>query len=280
MVKVSFVLSVLNGGDTLPDALESALGQTMENFELITVDDGSTDNSLDILNLYAKRDSRVKVLSNPQNIGIVNSLNRAISFATGSFIARLDHDDFSISTRLEHQLKIMDDYPDVGVVSCYVDLLFNQDVDVSIRNETLEYERRRRRLAQEPENLRLALPKHNVFHHGEVVFRKSIWQSVGGYRPFMTMAEDYDLWLRMSMCTQFYVVPEVLYVRRFSKANATVVYSDMMQFVANLARECYNIRLANQRDDDYALSQFITYLKNHNLTDRFSRYLEFPDNIF
>lgn len=274
MVKASFVLSVFNGADTLADALESALAQTMGHFELIAIDDGSTDDSFAVLNLYASRDSRVTVLRNTHNIGIANSLNRAIHIAKSPYIARLDHDDINISTRLEQQIKVLDDDPQIGVVSCFVHPLFSQDASTSARNKVAEFERRRRDLAPDPEKLHLALLDHNVFHHGEVVYRRSLWQQVGGYRPALTMAEDYDLWLRMSAYTTFHIVPQTLYIRRFGKTNTTRVYSDMMRFAANLARECHNLRVANKSDVEYAHSQFIAFLAEHNLMHQFAHYVD------
>jgi glycosyltransferase involved in cell wall biosynthesis len=276
MTKASFVLSVFNGADTLADALESALAQTMEDFEFIAIDDGSTDDSFAILALYANRDSRITVLRNAHNIGIVNSLNRAIGTATSPLIARLDHDDITTSTRLEQQLRVMDENPEIGVVSCYVDLLFGPEVSDSHRSGISAFEMQRRRLARDAESLRLALPQHNVFHHGEVMYRKSLWQKVGGYRPALTMAEDYDLWLRMSAHTKFHVVPQVLYIRRITKSNATIAYSDMMHFVANLARECHDLRMTNHSDAEYARSRFMAYLAEHNLVSQFAHYVNSP----
>lgn len=106
------------------------------------------------------------------------------------------------------------------------------------------------------------------------MYRKSLWQQVGGYRPFLTMAEDYDLWLRMSLHTEFYVVPQALYIRRIGKSNATIAHSDMTRFVANLARECHDLRLANQSDAEYAHTQFMAYLAEHNLIDQFAHYVD------
>jgi glycosyltransferase involved in cell wall biosynthesis len=274
MVKASFVLSVFNGVDTLADALESALAQTMRDFELVAIDDGSTDDSFAVLNLYASRDSRITVLRNTHNIGVANSLNRAIHIARSSYIARLDHDDINISTRLEQQIKVLDDNPQIGVVSCFVDPLFSQDASTSARTKVAEFERRRRNLAHDPEKLCPALLNHNIFHHGEVVYRRSLWQQVGGYRPAFTMAEDYDLWLRMSAYTTFHIIPQTLYIRRFGKTNTTRVYSDMMRFAANLARECHALRIANHSDEEYARSQFMAFLAEHDLMHQFAHYID------
>ena len=274
MVKASFVLSVFNGAETLADALESALTQTMTNFELIAIDDGSTDESLAILNQYASIDDRVKVLRNSSNIGIVNSLNRAIDTVRSLYIARLDHDDINVSTRLEQQIEILDNHPEIGVVSCYVDMLFTQDVPISKRHGIEAFESHRRILAQDQEKLDLALLENNIFHHGEVMYRKELWKQVGGYRPFLTMAEDYDLWLHMSTYTKFHIIPQTLYIRRFGKSNETIQYPHMMHFVAKLARKCHDLRLAHQDDADYARSQFTSFLEQNNLLHKFAHYVD------
>lgn len=112
---VSVVLPVYNGGDFLADAIESILGQTFQEFELVAVDDGSTDESSLILKKYAERDSRVRVISRG-NKGLPVTLNEAVDAARGEFIARMDQDDVSLPDRLGRQYDFMRDHPDVVVL--------------------------------------------------------------------------------------------------------------------------------------------------------------------
>ncbi|WP_145949541.1 glycosyltransferase family A protein [Paenibacillus sp. Y412MC10] len=275
MVKVSFILTVYNGEEMLSDAIESVLIQSFPDFELIATDDGSTDNTFAILEHYAKTDRRIIALQNTSNIGVANSLNRAIQHSTGQYIARIDHDDINIGTRLEQQIGFLDDNPDVGVVSCFVDPLFNLETDSETRKGVIEFERRRRELARDPEKIKMALRQSNVFHHGEVVYRKSLWDRVGGYRPELSMAEDYDLWLRLSTYTNFHIIPQTLYLRRFNNANTTQIYSNMMWFATKLAQECFELReYGKQSDDEYARKQFLSYINDDEGLKHFSKYLE------
>jgi len=273
MPDVSIVLSVYNGNETLADALETALGQTFDNFELIAIDDASSDDSLSTLNVYAKRDQRVRILRNTQNRGLSNSLNRAIAAAQGSIIMRMDQDDISLSTRLEKQYSVMTKHPEVGLVSCYVDPLYSSDADGPIRAGVAKFEARRREMMKHSSDIVDKLLIHNVFHHGEVLFRKQIWKLVGGYRPECAMSEDYDLWLRFIGHSQFYILPDILYIRRFGNTNTSHAYEKLQIFTAELARKCYHLRKHGEDDREYVRDQFIGFVSEQGLLDRFMPHL-------
>jgi len=104
---ISVIMPVYNGDNYLREALDSILGQTFENFELIIVDDGSNDGSSEIITSY--RDPRIKVIRNPLNLGLVEALNVAIQSSVGRYIARHDCDDISHPDRLSMQYLIMEE---------------------------------------------------------------------------------------------------------------------------------------------------------------------------
>lgn len=107
-MKLSVVMGGYNEENLLNNSIESILNQSYKEFEFISIDDGSTDNSLEIIKEYAKRDKRIKVIKNPLNIGLTKSLNKGIRIAQGEFIARQDAHDFSLPHRLEKQLKFLE----------------------------------------------------------------------------------------------------------------------------------------------------------------------------
>ena len=118
--RVSVILPVRDAEKTLASAIESILGQTEKNFELLLVDDGSTDASPRILKEFAVSDGRIRVFSNA-NRGIVEALNLGLSEAKSPFLARMDADDVSLPDRLKCQCDFLDANPEVGLVACLVE---------------------------------------------------------------------------------------------------------------------------------------------------------------
>lgn len=114
--KISVVMSTYNREQSIAGAVESILNQTMKDFELIVVNDGSTDKTQEILEGYAKKDKRVVILKNEKNMGLVAGLNKGLAAARGKYIARMDDDDKSLPFRLERQLLAMDTYPHIAIL--------------------------------------------------------------------------------------------------------------------------------------------------------------------
>lgn len=114
--KISVVLSTYNRAKSLSFAVESILDQTFKDFEFIIIDDGSTDNSWEVIQSYAQQDSRIIPLKNKSNKGLVYSLNRGLDKARGEYIARMDDDDSSVPFRFERQVQAMDNNPDIIVL--------------------------------------------------------------------------------------------------------------------------------------------------------------------
>ena len=111
--KISLIMSVYNGEDYLVEAIESVLNQTFKEFELIVINDCSTDSTGEILNRFAELDKRVKVHTNEVNLRLPSSLNKAITLAQGKYIARMDADDICLPERLEKQYNFMENNPSV-----------------------------------------------------------------------------------------------------------------------------------------------------------------------
>lgn len=113
---ISVLLPVCNGENFLAQAIQSILEQTIKSFELICINDGSTDKTAAILSKFAKKDKRIKILTNPKNIGMAASLNRALKLAKGKYIARMDSDDISLPNRFEKQIELLKSNPKLVAV--------------------------------------------------------------------------------------------------------------------------------------------------------------------
>lgn len=179
---VSVIMSVYNGEKYLKEAIDSILGQTYGNFELIIIDDGSTDRSRDIINSYSDR--RIRLIVNEANIGLTRSLNRALEHACGEFIARHDSDDVSMPERFERQVAYLKSHPDVAVVGTGAHI-----IDESGRMTSK---------LTAAENADSDISNSNTLIHSTVMFRKSVITGLGGYDVTFRYAQDYDLWLRVS----------------------------------------------------------------------------------
>jgi len=183
---ISVVMPVYNCAKYVREAIESILNQTYQDFEFIIVNDGSTDNTQGILNEYANKDKRIKLI-NQSNQGIVLALNNGLSHAKGEWIARLDADDIAMPERLEQQLDYVKKRPEVVLLgSGYI-------VIDQYGNEIKKY----RYPSNHKDIIRQIEVGNSPFPHSSAFFRKSITQEVGLYRNRLNGAEDCDLWLRI-----------------------------------------------------------------------------------
>jgi len=187
--KVSVVMPVRNAAGTLPVALESVRRQTFADWELVAVDDGSTDQTAGILASAARADRRIRVFSQ-QAFGIAEALQRGCAAARGEFVARLDADDWSPPERLRRQLEFFERHPQLGVVSSLVRHGGDQTVQagyaahVAWINSLLT-----------PGDIALRRFVESPVAHPSVMFRRALLQQYGGYQSG-DFPEDYELWLR------------------------------------------------------------------------------------
>ena len=183
---ISVVMSVFNGQAFLAEAIESVLGQTFRDFELLIIDDGSTDGTAEILSAFAQRDRRIRIVSHP-NKGRAQSLNIGINLAAGKYIARMDADDVALATRFEEQVEFMNEHPDIVVLGGAVEL-------IDTKGQVLHTVRR----PLEDAEIRVAMLSYSPLYHPAVMMRKEAVVAVGGYREALLDADDYDLWLRIA----------------------------------------------------------------------------------
>jgi glycosyltransferase involved in cell wall biosynthesis len=184
---VSVILPVYNGAQYLPKAIDSILTQSFPGFELIIVNDGSADNSEQVIKAYT--DPRIIYIANDRNRGLVYSLNKAIEQSRGKYIARMDSDDVCLEERLALQKKWLDENTGADVVACTVQFIDEKDQPAGIWPTDLA--------TTSPESIRKMLPRQNCVTHPSVMIRAEILKAYR-YRTYQKNIEDYDLWLRMT----------------------------------------------------------------------------------
>lgn len=202
--RVSVLLPAWNAAANLPLALDSLLAQRLGDFEVLAVDDGSTDRTPDILREYARRDVRIRPLHIPHG-GIVAALNTGLAEARGEYVARMDADDLCAPLRLERQAALLDARPDLGLASCLVAF----GGDRASRGGYGHYVDWINSLVSH-EDIFLHRFAESPLAHPSVMFRRALAERLGGYRqgPF---PEDYDLWLRwLAAGVRMEKVPEFL----------------------------------------------------------------------
>lgn len=180
---ISVILPVYNASRFLAEAIESILSQTFTDFELIIINDGSTDDSQTIIDQFT--DKRIRVFQKP-NTGLIHTLNLGVSYSRANWIARMDADDISSPIRFEEQIKyIKDEVAVIGSQAFFIDengkVYGNTKLPVT-HNEILS---------------KLINQVSNIIHPS-VIINKKMLEKVGGYDSKMQVAEDYDLWLRIS----------------------------------------------------------------------------------
>ncbi|MCD4749513.1 MAG: glycosyltransferase [Thermoanaerobaculales bacterium] len=187
---MSILLPVFNAAASLEACLQSLARQTLREFEIVVVDDGSSDASTEILKRWKARESRLRLIRQPHE-GLIPALNHGLGLCRAPLVARMDADDIAHPKRLERQVTLLDDRPGVAVVSCLVKCFPRREVAQGFRL----YEEWINGLTSHDDMARELFVESPVAHPS-VVFRKEPVQRLGGYRD-CAWPEDYDLWLRL-----------------------------------------------------------------------------------
>ena len=188
---VSVLLPVFNGETYLEACLSSLSTQSLREFEIVTVDDGSTDSSPEILASWSRKEPRLRVIRQTHG-GLVAALNAGLERCAGDLIARMDADDLAHPERLELQQQALAAQPEIDVLACRVTHFAEEEVGIGFR----VYEHWLNSLLDD-EAIRRDLFIESPLPHPSVMVRKSVLQGVGGYRD-VGWPEDYDLWLRLA----------------------------------------------------------------------------------
>ncbi|MCQ6265561.1 glycosyltransferase [Fictibacillus sp. WQ 8-8] len=233
---VSVVMPVYNGEAFLMESVDSVLNQTYKHFELIVVNDGSTDRTKDILS--SLNDDRIKSIHLEKNGGAANALNIGIKEAKGDWIAIQDADDISLPNKLEEQIRYICEHPDATAVGSLIECISGH-AEVPMRNLQIEATRNHLSSKEHIHAYRFYL---NPFCHGSVLFSKSIFNQIGGYDPQYKICYDYDLWLRMLELNPIHKIPIVLYQYRvhsgsISRKNQQTINEDWLVASKHLKKQ-------------------------------------------
>ena len=240
MPQVTVLLPVHNGEEYLEQAIASVLAQSFRDFEVLIINDGSTDRTQSIIDAF--NDGRIRCIRHKTNRRLIAVLNEGLDLATAPYVARMDADDICHPRRLELQHRFLEDHPDVGVVGSAVRSIS----DGTGRGPIY-------RFPEQHEVIEWALAFLCPLVHPSVMMRRDLVLSVGGYAPSALHVEDYDLWERMSRYTRFANLPDVLLGLR--KHGSSITSREAMLHVKNVAvvaARCLSARLGRAVSTDAA----------------------------
>ncbi|HEX8038542.1 MAG TPA: glycosyltransferase, partial [Chryseosolibacter sp.] len=251
--RVTVLMPVYNGERHLREAIDSILIQTFKPFELLIIDDGSTDRSASIIASY--RDPRIRCIRNERNLGITAALNKGIALASCELIARMDADDISHPQRLQKQFGYMKRNPRCALLSTWARV-------VSEDNQFIRLERYRSNFYY------YNLTFECWIYHPTVMFRKAAVQQIGMYR--MPYSEDYDLFWRMSTSFLIGNLPEALLDYRVSSTSLNSVLKKNEYDQANEQNVLRNIRY--YLGEDFQISHAALECLRHNFRPLLAQY--------
>lgn len=229
--RVTVLMPVYNGERYIEEAIQSILAQTLTDFELLIVEDGSTDRSPALIAGF--EDARIRVIANPGNCGLVASLNTGLNQALGTYVARMDCDDVSFPERLARQVAYLDAHPEVGLCGSWFE---------RHREGVVE----RVRPATDDADIRFWLLFKTVFLHSSVMLRRALFVARGlRYTDAHPHAEDYALWVQASRFMRLANVPDYLVAYRCHPDNTSSRHPARQQLSADEVTAGY-LRLLDQ----------------------------------
>ncbi|MBU1046181.1 glycosyltransferase [Patescibacteria group bacterium] len=262
--KITVLMPVFNGEKYLKEAIESVLNQTFTNFEFLIINDGSTDSTEKIIKSYS--DSRIKLINNKKNIGVIRSLNKGLSLSKGEYIARMDADDISLPKRLEIQVEFMDKNPQIGIAGAWAKIIGEKKIRCSkpIVNQ---------------EKIKIALLFKCPMIHPSVIIRKNfLVKNNLNYNIKYKHAEDYDLWTRAIKYFPITNIKKTLIQYRIHDSNISKTQSNNQNETATQIRVRQlkeNLKI-NPTDEDITIHENIYKPESHEIKD----FLENEENWF
>lgn len=240
--QISVIIPVYNASPFLKESIKSILNQSFSNFELIILNDKSTDNSLDIIKELQSKDSRIIIIDKLENVGPANLRNEGINAAKANFIALMDADDISLPTRFEKQLKVLENNPEIGVCGTWF-TFFGSTKNKLIKHNT------------DHDAIKVSFLHSCNIGNPTVMFKKEILDDLKFDNEYVP-AEDYDLWSRLLSKTKFFNIPESLLNYRLHDNNISKTKID------NISRSVKKIKINQLRhlDIDASDSKIEFYL--------------------
>ncbi len=245
--KISVLLPTYNGSNFIDKAIKSVLDQTFTDFEIIIINDGSTDNTLEKISKYSLLDNRIMIINNEINLGIQKSLNKGLFIAKGEYIARIDSDDIWIDKdKLKKQFNFLEknkDYVLIGTGAICTDekgniikKYYKKETDKEIRKTILGY---------------------NCFIHSSVIFKKEVAIKIGGYSENIEErhVEDYDLWLKLGSLGKMYNIKS--YCVQYTIRENSISNKNQKEQLKK------TIRTSNKYIKYYPQNKFINLFRNY-----------------
>lgn len=256
--KITVLMPVYNGEKYLKPAIESIMSQTYGDFEFIIINDGSTDETANIVLKY--NDSRIKFINDSENIGYTPRLNHGIAAAKGEYIARMDADDISLPDRLKRQAAFLDKNQNIGICGTWYKTFGCEESEIKwplIHDE-----------------IKINFLFHNVIGHPTVMFRKNLFEKYNlEYKNDYMPAEDYELWSRAAEYFEFANIPEILLLYRTHETNISQTKIDIRK--NNVTR----IRKNQLKKLDIILTEQELEIHNSLICNMFENSDEYADAV-
>lgn len=237
MPKVSILMPAYNAQEYIAEAIDSILAQNFTDWELIIIDDGSTDASASIINQY--RDNRIYYLKNEENQGLIKTLNRGIDYCNGDYIARMDADDVAMPDRLELQVKFMDSHPQYVMCGSNALVINNENkrtgrIKNLTKNNYLQI------------NLLFSVP----FIHPSMIIRREMLLE-NRYDENYLHVEDYELWCRLAQKGKIANLSKYLLHYRWHNTNVSVLNSEIQESQKNriITRQIERLGLTPNKEE-------------------------------
>ena len=257
MKKVSIVLPTYNGERFIKESIDSILNQTYTNWELIIVNDCSTDNTLDIINDYLSKDSRIKLISNEQNKKLPASLNIGFANATGDYYTWTSDDNKYKPTAIEEMVDFLDKNPQTDLVSFNFNFIHEDGTFDVTYTEIV------------PSRAQYVLAIHcNI--GACFMYRKEIAQKVGEYDTNMFCAEDYDYWCRIALNGNISYQDKILYDYRNNSQSLTATKLEIVKQKTEEIQRKYSIKIL----------EHLGFNKNEQVKYFYDRYQLTSDKIY
>ena len=237
--KLSIIMSAYNADKYIEESIRSILDQSYKNFEFIIVNDGSNDRTLEIIDSFGIADRRIKII-NQENKGLTKTLIESVAISNGDYIARMDADDVSNINRLSTQINYLESNRSVGMLGTWINVIDSSNkVTKTVK------------LPSRSTTIKRRMQYGNQFVHGSVMFRKDIYEAVGGYDESFKFSQDYDLWLRMIKITDCINITKCLYYLRVHE-NSISITNNQLQLehaVRCITKNIYGKKDLSNTDD-------------------------------
>lgn len=254
--EISVIMPVYNAADFLTESIESILNQTFTNFELIILNDKSTDNSLEVISKYQRSDSRIIIIDKDINVGPANLRNEGLKIAKGEFVALMDADDIALPQRFAKQINVLKNNPEIGLCGTWFTFFGS--------------EKKLIKHSEKPDAIKISFLHSCAIGNPTVMLRKEVLNGLQFDNDYVPV-EDYDLWSRLLSKTSFYNIPESLLNYRQHNQNISKTKIDNV----NRAIRRVKINQLNQFGIESSDPKIDSYINAVSVRKRLS-----PDAIF